>query len=239
MRLCIHTHILTRTYIHIYIFVYTLIYILYMYSRVHMLLHMCVCVCVCVCLCVCICMRVCIHLSICSHIYIYIYICTHVQEFFFSLRTYIGRTKMAFEELDPRRHSFWLFVKFLEVYVQKNLEATILSVNFAKAFDSIHCGKTEHILLACGLLKETVAAIIMLYKSTKVKVNSPDDGTDYFNIVAGVLQGDTLAPYLFITCLYCVLKVLIKWKTTVSSWQRKELEDRLHKQVRTRTKLMT
>ena len=25
--------------------------------------------------------------------------------------------------------------------------------------------------------------------------------TDYFDIVAGVLQGDTLAPYLFIICL--------------------------------------
>ena len=24
--------------------------------------------------------------------------------------------------------------------------------------------------------------------------------TDFFNIVAGVLQGDTLAPYLFIIC---------------------------------------
>ena len=30
--------------------------------------------------------------------------------------------------------------------------------------------------------------------------------TDYFNIVAGVLQGDTLAPYLFIICLDYVLR---------------------------------
>ena len=34
-----------------------------------------------------------------------------------------------------------------------------------------------------------------LYRDTKVK------DTDYFNSVAGVLQGDTLAPYLFIICL--------------------------------------
>ena len=32
----------------------------------------------------------------------------------------------------------------------------------------------------------------------KVKVRSLDGNTDFFNIVAGVLQGDTLAPYLFI-----------------------------------------
>ena len=35
---------------------------------------------------------------------------------------------------------------------------------------------------------------IMLYKNTKVKVCSPDGDTDYFDIVAGVLQGNTLAP---------------------------------------------
>ena len=32
-------------------------------------------------------------------------------------------------------------------------------------------------------------------------VRSPDGDTDYFDIVAGVLQGDTLAPYVFIICL--------------------------------------
>ena len=46
------------------------------------------------------------------------------------------------------------------------------------------------------------------YKSTKVKVNSPDGDTDFFDIVAGVLQGDTLALYLFIICLDYVLRTL-------------------------------
>ena len=39
---------------------------------------------------------------------------------------------------------------------------------------------------------------MMLYISTKVKFCSPDEDTDYFDIVAGVLEGDTLAPYLSI-----------------------------------------
>ena len=56
----------------------------------------------------------------------------------------------------------------------------------------------EQILLAYGLPKETVAAIMMLYRNTKVKVRSLDEDTDYFDIVAGVLQEDTLAPYFFI-----------------------------------------
>ena len=38
---------------------------------------------------------------------------------------------------------------------------------------------------------------MILYRNTKVKVRSPDGDTEYFDIVAGVLQGDTLAPYLY------------------------------------------
>ena len=67
----------------------------------------------------------------------------------------------------------------------------------------------EQILLAYGLPKETVAATMILYRNTKVKVRSPDGDTEYFNIVAGVLQGDTLAPYLFIICLDYVLRTSI------------------------------
>ena len=50
---------------------------------------------------------------------------------------------------------------------------------------------------------------MMLYRNTKVKVRYPDGDTDYFNIVAGVLQGDTLALYLFIICLDYVLRTSI------------------------------
>ena len=67
----------------------------------------------------------------------------------------------------------------------------------------------EQILLAYGIPKETFAVIMILYRNTKVKVHSPDGDTDYFDIVAGVLQGDTLAPYLFIICLDYVLRTSI------------------------------
>ena len=47
---------------------------------------------------------------------------------------------------------------------------------------------------------------MILYRNTKVKVSSPDGDPDYFEIIAGVLQGDTLAPYLFFICLDYVLR---------------------------------
>ena len=67
----------------------------------------------------------------------------------------------------------------------------------------------EQILLTYGLPEETVAEIMILYRNTKEIVRSPDRDTDYFDIVAGVLQGDTLAPYLFIICLDNVLRTSI------------------------------
>ena len=50
---------------------------------------------------------------------------------------------------------------------------------------------------------------MILYRNSKVKVRSPDRDTDYFDIVAGVLQGDNLALYLFIICLDYVLRTSI------------------------------
>ena len=74
---------------------------------------------------------------------------------------------------------------------------------------TIHRGKMEQILLVYGLPKETVAAIMILYRYTKVKVCSPDEDTNYFDIVVGVLQGDTLAPYLSIICVDYALRTSI------------------------------
>ena len=47
---------------------------------------------------------------------------------------------------------------------------------------------------------------MMLYRNTKVKVCSPDQDPDYFDIVAGVLQGDTLA-----SCLLIISQDYVLW----------------------------
>ena len=49
----------------------------------------------------------------------------------------------------------------------------------------------------------------MLYRNTKVKVRPQGGDTDYFDIVAGVLQGDTLATCLFMICLNYVLRTSV------------------------------
>ncbi len=71
---------------------------------------------------------------------------------------------------------------------KKNLEATLLFVDFSKVFDSIHRGKMEQILLVYGIPKETMAAIIIRYQNMIVKIHLPDGDTYFLDIVAGVLQ---------------------------------------------------
>ena len=58
-------------------------------------------------------------------------------------------------------------------------------------FDSIHREKIRHILLVHGLSKEIVTTITMLYKTMRSMVCPPNGNTDFFDVVTGVLQGDS------------------------------------------------
>jgi len=55
--------------------------------------------------------------------------------------------------------------KTLEGVKGKNLQATIIFVDFYKAFDSVH---REKLLRAYGIPAETLEAIMMLYNDTKL-----------------------------------------------------------------------
>ena len=95
--------------------------------------------------------------------------------------------------------------RLLEGINEKNLSAIITFIDFKKAFDTIHRGKMLNILKAYGIPDVLVDAIQDSYSETRAKVTTPDGETDEFEIFAGVLQGDTLAPYLFIIILdYCL-----------------------------------
>ena len=69
-------------------------------------------------------------------------------------------------------------------------------VDFKKAFDTVHRGTMVAILRAYGIPSAIVEVINLLYTGTKAKVVTPDGQTDLFEILAVVLQGDTLATYL-------------------------------------------
>ena len=62
------------------------------------------------------------------------------------------------------------------------------------------------ILKAYGIPPNLLSAIDNMYTNTRAKVVTPDGETQEFDILAGVLQGDTLAPFLFIIVLDYALR---------------------------------
>ena len=99
--------------------------------------------------------------------------------------------------------------RILEEMRKLNKDAFICFVDFKKAFDSISREKMFEILKLYGIPQKIISAIRALYTSTKAKVVSSDGDTDIFEIHAGVLQGDTLAPFLFIIVLDYVLRISV------------------------------
>ena len=97
--------------------------------------------------------------------------------------------------------------RILEGVKSKNLNAVLLFIDFSKAFDTVNRLKLMEIHLAYGIPAETVNAITMLYKESKAMVRSADGDIEFFDIVAGVLQGNTLAPFLFIICFDYALRI--------------------------------
>ena len=68
------------------------------------------------------------------------------------------------------------------------------------------------ILRAYGVPEKLVHAVAAGFERTQAKVLSPDGEFPYFEILAGVLQGDTLAPFLFILVLDFALRQAISGK---------------------------
>ena len=99
--------------------------------------------------------------------------------------------------------------RVIEGVKNRKLPAVLTFIDFKKAFDSVHRGKMLKILLAYGIPHEIVSLIKLMYEGTMAKVISPDGETELFEILAGVLQGDTLAPYLFAIVIdYCMRKAV-------------------------------
>ena len=89
----------------------------------------------------------------------------------------------------------------------RNLTAVLQLADFPEAFESIHRTKMKQILLAYVTRQERKCfSCYGVYKKTEICVCSPNGNKEYFEILVRVLLGGTLAPFLFIICLDCVLR---------------------------------
>ena len=90
-----------------------------------------------------------------------------------------------------------------------NLKETIIFFDFKKVFDSINRSIMLQILESYGNPEIIIQIIALTYKNTHAKIITPDEETEHFEITKVVLQGDTLAPYLFVITLdYAIRQAL-------------------------------
>lgn len=87
--------------------------------------------------------------------------------------------------------------------------AVVIFVDFRRAFDSIDRHSLREILNTYRIHPRLVNGILALYQDTSAAVLTSDGLTQQFGTTSGVLQGDTLAPFLFVLILDWVLRVAI------------------------------
>ena len=78
-------------------------------------------------------------------------------------------------------------------------------VHFHKAFDSIDRRAISIVLSKYGVSELLIANVMQFYIGTSAAVATAHGNTENVSTRSGVLQGDTLAPFLFITLLDYVL----------------------------------
>ena len=99
--------------------------------------------------------------------------------------------------------------RIIEEITHCNKTAALIFVDFSKAFDSVNREKMFEILALYGNPPEIINAIKVLYSNTKSTILTPDGETKHFDILAGILQGDNLAPFLFIIVIDYIMRVSV------------------------------
>ena len=123
------------------------------------------------------------------------------------LDAYLSPNQNGFRPLRSTGQHVLCLKRLIEEF-RKSKDGRLISlfIDFSKAFDSIDWNYMENILLAYDVPVVIVRAIMSVYVGAKARVRMNDKVSEPFDLGVGVLQGDTLAPYLFVVVLDWVLR---------------------------------
>ena len=96
--------------------------------------------------------------------------------------------------------------RIMEGFQDYQLPLTVTFIDFKKAFDSIDRRVMFAVLRHYGIPEAVVNAISTLYKNSESAVMVDGNISAPFEVSTGVLQGDVLAPFLFIIMVDFLLK---------------------------------
>jgi hypothetical protein len=82
-------------------------------------------------------------------------------------------------------------------------------IHFRKAFNSVDLVQLPQLLAAYGIPERLCRIVTALYTGISASVRTKDGLSDIFHTETGVLQGDTLAPFIFVLCMDCVIRCAI------------------------------
>ena len=106
-------------------------------------------------------------------------------------------------------HQILALRRVIEGATKFNTTAVVIFVDFRRAFDSVDRHSLGEILATYRVPPRLISGILALYQDTTAAVLTSDGLTEEFSTTSGVLQGDTLAPFLFVLLLDWVLRVAI------------------------------
>jgi hypothetical protein len=97
----------------------------------------------------------------------------------------------------------------LKILFEMNLKLVITFIDFSNAFPSISWKSIEAALKAFSVPAPLITAVMSVYHEHLAFVRTSEGTTEGFHPSAGVLQGDTLAPFLFVLVLDLLLRAAI------------------------------
>jgi hypothetical protein len=86
------------------------------------------------------------------------------------------------------------------------LEAHLIFVDYKKAFDSVNRETLPKLLEAYGIPPKLRDAICAMYAAPSAIVRTTDGPTASFSTSTGVLQGDSMAPFLFVLVMDAIIR---------------------------------